>query len=374
MSLEIRVLLGRCGLSCALGCHVEINHSQIDNDYINFFFFLKVGQRSSKFNYTAIMESSRIFVKNLPPNANEEDLRKHFSTKGTITSLKIISERRLAFIGYKDPQEAAKAAKFYNRSYIRLSKLSVELARPLGSVPNKKINTQGKSNRPDEKSQENLVASKKRKRDDELREEEPSTEVPPSKTRAIKPESSEKSKLSKEEAQPMNSAIENDEWMRARTNRLLDLVEPDEIRLEPTPDDSTPDFPEDQVSSAVTIQKDEASPATTLELRPDEPAHENAVEKKIRETGRLYLRNLSYTTSEADLRETFGAFGTIEEVRYSIFTCNFLLPSMMNPMIGTSDAIWRDEIPWANILVDASFLNLGPTVPVYSFENLLPTY
>lgn len=78
------------------------------------------------------MDSSRIFVRNLPPNITEADFRKHFASKGQeITDLKLIPKRRIGYVGFKSPQLAADAAKYYNRSYIRMSKIAVEIARPV---------------------------------------------------------------------------------------------------------------------------------------------------------------------------------------------------------------------------------------------------
>ena len=37
-------------------------------------------------------------------------------------------------------------------------------------------------------------------------------------------------------------------------------------------------------------------------------------EAVIAETGRLFVRNLAYTASEADLSEAFGVFGDVSEV------------------------------------------------------------
>jgi multiple RNA-binding domain-containing protein 1 len=78
------------------------------------------------------MASSRIFVKNLPPSISEDDFRKHFSSKQEITDAKLISHRRIGYVGYKTPEDAAKAVKYFNRSFIRMSRLGVELARPVG--------------------------------------------------------------------------------------------------------------------------------------------------------------------------------------------------------------------------------------------------
>ncbi len=77
------------------------------------------------------MDTSRIFVKGLPPNLNEADLRKHFASKGHITDVKLIPHRRIGYVGYKSPQEAADAVKYFNRSFVRMSKISVEFAKPV---------------------------------------------------------------------------------------------------------------------------------------------------------------------------------------------------------------------------------------------------
>jgi len=78
------------------------------------------------------MASSRIFIKGLPPTIAEEDFKKHFS-RYDITDAKLISHRRIGYVGYKTPEDAAKAVKYYNRSFIRMSKIGVEIARPVGS-------------------------------------------------------------------------------------------------------------------------------------------------------------------------------------------------------------------------------------------------
>ena len=78
------------------------------------------------------MASSRIFIKGLPPTISEDDFKTHFS-RYEITDAKLIPNRRIGYVGYKTPEDAAKAVKYYNRSFIRMSKIGVEIARPVGS-------------------------------------------------------------------------------------------------------------------------------------------------------------------------------------------------------------------------------------------------
>lgn len=78
------------------------------------------------------MASSRIFVKGLPPSISEADFRKHFSAHGReITDVKLIPQRRIGYVGYKTPDDASKAIKYFHKSYIRMSKIAVEAAKPV---------------------------------------------------------------------------------------------------------------------------------------------------------------------------------------------------------------------------------------------------
>lgn len=81
------------------------------------------------------METSRIFVKGLPPTITEAEFRKHFSAKNReITDVKLIPQRRIGYVGYKTPEVASGAVKYFNKSYIRMSKISVEPAKPVGAT------------------------------------------------------------------------------------------------------------------------------------------------------------------------------------------------------------------------------------------------
>lgn len=81
------------------------------------------------------MESSRIFIKGLPPTISEEEFRKHFSSRHAITDAKLIPHRRIGYVGYKTPEDAQKAVKYFNKTFIRMSKIGVEVARPVCSLP-----------------------------------------------------------------------------------------------------------------------------------------------------------------------------------------------------------------------------------------------
>jgi multiple RNA-binding domain-containing protein 1 len=80
------------------------------------------------------MASSRIFIKGLPPTISEDEFKKHFSARYEITDAKLIPHRRIGYIGYKTAEDAAKAVKYFNRTFIRMSKIGVEIARPVSEL------------------------------------------------------------------------------------------------------------------------------------------------------------------------------------------------------------------------------------------------
>jgi multiple RNA-binding domain-containing protein 1 len=79
------------------------------------------------------MASSRIFVRNLPPKFSENDFKTHFSRNSGITDVKYIPQRRIGYVGYKTVKEAEEAVRYFNRSFIRMSKIGVELAKPVST-------------------------------------------------------------------------------------------------------------------------------------------------------------------------------------------------------------------------------------------------
>jgi multiple RNA-binding domain-containing protein 1 len=109
----------------------------------------------------------------------------------------------------------------------------------------------------------------------------------------------------------------NDDWLRSRTSRLLDLEEDEEreARLQDEKDIVTPE----DTHAAPDIL---ATPVEETEQEVDEPRESEELESHAaiaRGRGRLYLRNLPFTATEDELRGHFATYGTLEEVRSIIF-------------------------------------------------------
>lgn len=129
------------------------------------------------------------------------------------------------------------------------------------------------------------------------------------------------------------------DWLRSRTNRVLDFVEDDEIPAPPapsqkptleqaTPRDSHEQHKEPEVNTPLA--------QVVVEAQDSEVPNSSEVEK-IRETGRLYLRNLHFEVTEDEIREHFAKYGSLEEVSYLFFFYRYMR-AMMNVKIGTTDA------------------------------------
>lgn len=150
------------------------------------------------------------------------------------------------------------------------------------------------------------------------------------------------------EAGPVSDA----DWLRSRTNRVLDLVEDDEDAPLPAP-------PVKEHAGMIAEQPEERPEAEVAQPEPA-PAEQGqgedmapTEEDKVRQTGRLFLRNLHYDVTEDDLRDQFAKFGTLEEVGYQPFL--FHPHHVMNIKIGTTDA-FANEVDLETILVDVSLI------------------
>lgn len=67
----------------------------------------------------------------LPPTLSNDDLCKHFSSRFQVTDAQVVPKRRIGFVGFRDHALAKSAADYFNKTYIRMSKIAVELARPV---------------------------------------------------------------------------------------------------------------------------------------------------------------------------------------------------------------------------------------------------
>lgn len=216
------------------------------------------------------MESSRIFVKGLPPTFNEADFRKHFSqAKREVTDVKIFPNRRIGYVGYKTPEDAQKAVKYFNKTFIRMSRIGVELARPIEESKSARGNGNAPTARRDMGGDEAATGANllKRKRDVPAEEQDPKLKEfldvykPKNKKNAWDPE---------EVSAPVNVTISQD---------VVDPV----ITAEAQSDDEYEQVPkktkrskQDAVSGAAMEQRTEAPPVPATHAPSEEAADPSA--------------------------------------------------------------------------------------------------
>ena len=343
------------------------------------------------------METSRIFVRGLPPTMSADEVKKHFAKHSAITDVKFIPHRRIAYVGYKRPEDAIRAVKYHNKSFIHMSRIGVEIARsvdeqcglnfrseltpkarPAAEQPSTDAGNSGEKKRKREnvvddreraKLQEFLEVmklpsqSEPRRGNDPTNKHDPADhstnpsceaangtmsyeeyEVVPQKYRtrrksdpketwASRPIQEKANGLRKEEATasaevtveescqeppgPIPTSSDAD-WLRSRTSRLLGLLDVNdapEQRASPKHEEvhTMPwNFGSLGRLDESTETDEEASQAgASARVAASQERRENVINN-----GRLFVRNLTYTTTEEELRQLFaaGAYGNIEEV------------------------------------------------------------
>ncbi|KIM98019.1 hypothetical protein OIDMADRAFT_129789 [Oidiodendron maius Zn] len=329
------------------------------------------------------MASSRVFVKGLPPTISEEEFRTHFSAQQAITDAKLIPHRRIGYVGYKTPEAAAKAVKYFNKSFIRMSKIGVELARPISDstlplsrkaqreqekekailerrerleeTASTKLNAGQKRKRGDVEADPRLVefleimrpASKPKTWDTQLVDnptnespttaqtevftgeesdeeyeavpEKLKTELMPEVPSGLVPAAREPVEPAEGEnivPDPMAPDATDDDWLRKRTNRLLDLIDPDDILAgkEASRSGGVNHVTETEVSEPTPDKSEELPPPAEEEWEGLEDERPDPVIDAIKSNGRLFVRNLPYSATEDDLREHFAPYGVLEEI------------------------------------------------------------
>lgn len=281
--------------------------------------------------------STRVFVSGLPPSFTSDDLRKHFAQKFSVTDAHILADRRIGFVGLPDHDAAQNAVKYFNKSFIRMSKISAALARPVGVSRD----ASGQA-APVSQKQEKFQNAKKRKReqrdDGELqRQSTQATAAKEERTAASSPPANAEPEFEGfgpahqeklDEAQELgNEAVSDMDWLRGKTNRTLDLREPGE-------EASTLNTVH-QLPSPVSPERSTNLPASSAD-DDAEMADDKDTKVVTVPNGRLFVRNLAFSANERDLEELFAAFGKLEEVRFP----NFLVTRLSRDdfLIGTSYA------------------------------------
>ena len=82
---------------------------------------------------------SRICVKNIGLKSTEKQLKDLFGSKGEVTDVRIVrtksgKSRQLAFIGFRTDVQAQEAIRYFNKTFIETSRVTVEEAKKIGDT------------------------------------------------------------------------------------------------------------------------------------------------------------------------------------------------------------------------------------------------
>jgi multiple RNA-binding domain-containing protein 1 len=117
--------------------------------------------------------------------------------------------------------------------------------------------------------------------------------------------------------------VDDDDWLRSRTNRLLDIVEPEQLVVSvvdastatiPPPAPTTTTNQSEATGDAMDIDEAPEAPNQTTSEQVTTPETSDATMDAIRKNGRLFVRNLPYSATEDELRMHFEKYGAVEEV------------------------------------------------------------
>ncbi|KAG7481084.1 hypothetical protein MATL_G00063030 [Megalops atlanticus] len=119
---------------------------------------------------------SRLIVKNLPNGMKEERFRGMFAAFGTLTDcgLKFTKEgkfRKFGFVGFKSEEEAERALKHFNKSFVDTSRVTVEWCKSFGDPTKGKAWSKHTRQPPSDTNQkQNVKESKKEKKEKKKKE------------------------------------------------------------------------------------------------------------------------------------------------------------------------------------------------------------
>ena len=339
---------------------------------------------------------SRVCIKNLPHSLTVEDFRTHFSQLSSITDAKLLPSRRIGYVGYKNPDDAQRAVKYFDRSFLGMARLAVEIAKPVGESGRKrrKLDDGSHSLRTAlqiRTSTDDPVTSAHGS-DDRYSKEVSYTRImhraasqtwqndgglissgldaddvgggPDLSSKPGNPESvpaivddlalrmgfgkphdhsdasgcdydfsrtQTKTRLSPSNraASPIDSSrtvIDDSNWLRSRTSRLLGLLdEDDEIQDHVYKEKQSP-------KSLAPSQRTDVSPSSVLGSTQSggdkldsrslagDASYQAPPNSTNPEEGRLFIRNLAYTATEDDIRTCFQSYGELCEVNTSQFS------------------------------------------------------
>ncbi|XP_010491251.1 PREDICTED: probable RNA-binding protein 19 [Camelina sativa] len=277
---------------------------------------------------------SRIIVKNLPKYVKEDRLRDIFSQKGEITDVKLkrLSDgrsRQFAYIGFRNEEEAQAAITYFNKSFIDTLKISVEVAKPpMRKEEEGKVHDNGE-HFSYAKGDKKIKKKPEADHDDPLLQEFLGYHSVKlwSNDMCIPPPTGVSffSNGADEPNKPKTPLLDTNKSTKNKVGDDVSDMEYFKSRIKSNLSDSDCDYETDCREDAVhvfpidgeVIEADRVDDGHAMEVEADgKMAQELKTDDSdnVLDTGRLFVRNLPYTTTEEELTEHFSKFGDISEV------------------------------------------------------------
>ncbi|XP_078438055.1 nucleotide/nucleic acid binding protein [Wolffia australiana] len=276
---------------------------------------------------------SRLCVKNLPKYVGEERLREFFSQRGEVTDAKLMrtkdgKSRRFAFIGFHSEADAEEAIKFFNNTFLDTCKITCEVAHKVGdpNIPRPWSQYSAKKNdqpiinaaKTENQKTTTVVESKSSLSNDPQLQEFLQIMQPRAKSKFWANDTvgsnlfdegknqSEKPKtnVGKDSESSDASSVEDDDGISD-----MDYLK---SRIKKNWSDSEDEEDETEIKE----NKEMAKETENDVLKSEDPARGQDFDNDEApcNTGRLFIRNLPYTTIEDDLMELFSKYGEISQV------------------------------------------------------------
>lgn len=317
-----------------------------------------------------IQDTTRVCIKNVPPNFSEKNLRSHLTSNSQIdlivTDCKILrtkdgKSRKLAFVGFKSADMANHVIKFFDKSFALTSKLQVEPAFSKGqkdairpwskhsasSTRNETGNSisKGKNIAPDQLhstiDDEALERKKKEFVDVMLGGKDNSSNLFWANDDAKGGKESKKDKdktlrsldddNESEISSVMNSDDDSVDVMNTYKKEISDMdflrskVLSTKEHLSDDDDDDDNEYPKDEEddndSDSSSSEDDEGEIKTNQKTE----SSENTIvsnSQSTEETDRLFIRNLPFSTTEDDMKDLFSKYGNIVECHIPVDDSN----------------------------------------------------
>ncbi|KAJ7043247.1 hypothetical protein C8F04DRAFT_1029332 [Mycena alexandri] len=259
---------------------------------------------------------SRLLIQNLPVYVTPERLREHFEQKsgpgGTITDSKVAlkpdgTSRRFGFIGYKTEKQALTAKEWFHRTFIDSTKIKVDVIEGAKDAPAPRPNKRPRLGpAPNELPAPSTVpaATAKPAGDSQFDEYLQVMQPRGNKGRTWANESAvvapvEVADMDVDTEPAREEGLSDLDWMKRRMSKNADVVEK---AFEQSDDEDA-----DPTASTSLV------PAAPPPVAPVEPPKDPTTET-ILQTSRLFVRNLAFSCTDADLLEFFSPFGEISQV------------------------------------------------------------